>query len=505
MVTRRSVLTLAMAGALAGAPVAAAKDKPVLVDSHKLGPRIPSHFMGFSGEFHLLRPMIAQKNTGVANPVMIQLAQNLAADGDGAPVLRVGGGSTDSFWFANGKNQRGPRDLYTIDYNWLKDVKAYVDASHSPLIIGVNLGRNDPALAAQWAQVVMNWFTPGSVKALEIGNEPDNYFQRLADPKTGEMTRPPDYGPADYLNDLSSYTSAMLQVTPTPPIAGPATIASYADWLEAFPEIIAAQRKQLSLITIHRYPLLSCGKTAGSHRFVNPLELMGPHAVDQHFRDVRTFVLDAARYGKRVRITESNSVACGGADHVSNAFASSIWGVDWLFLMAAAGTEGVDFHTASSLYQPFTMYQTSTGRRAATVRPLYYAMLLFAEATAHHARLITSSYPLATTVGLHTWSTYDRVDHAVRVAVVNKTGKARRVPLRIPLAHATATIRRLTGPSLGATDGIKLGGRSFANPTFDGQLPGPPHLEHVRRRRHSVFSVKMPRFGVALLTVHVSR
>lgn len=497
---RRLGLILLAIFAVCSAPASAVVFK---ADSRRLGPRVRSHFLGFSGEFELIRRYVAQRNTGTANPTFVQMARNLDAWGGGMPVLRIGGGSTDSFWFANGINVRGPGDTYTIDYNWLKDIRAYTEASGSPLVLGVNLGRNNPGLAAQWARVVMSWFAPGTVKALEIGNEPDNYFQRPLD-ESGKMTRRRSYGPAQYLRELYAYTSAMIKETPVPPLAGPATITAYGPWLAAIPRIIANQRRRLSLVTIHDYPLFACGKKVGTKRDVSPRELMAPTAVEGHYAVVRQVVNAARRYHKRVRLTESNSVACGGAQGVSDAYASAVWGVDWLFLMAAAGVEGVDFHTSSSLYQPFAPVTLPDGRRAIVTRPLYYAMLLFAEATAHNARLITSTYTAKKGIpGVHTWATYDAVDRDVRVAIVNKSGRSRRVAVSVPRGRSRGTIKRLTGPSLGATEGVSLGGQSFPEVSFDGVLPGAPRLTQVRRRR-GTFTVRMPRYGVALLTVAAS-
>ena len=292
-----------------------------------------------------------------------------------------------------------------------------------------------------------------------------------------------------------------MKVTPRPPIAGPSIIGGYANWLAAFSRIIANQRKRLALVTVHRYPLFACGKKPGTKRHVSPRELMQPAATDANYGPIRNLVLQAARYRKRVRLTESNSVACGGAHGVSDAYASAIWGVDWLFLMAAAGVEGVDFHTSSQLYQPFSPVTLNDGRRAVVARPLYYAMLLFAEATAHHARLLPSAFPGRKSVpGLHTWATYDRVDRRFRVAVVNRTGRARAVRLRVPRGRSSGTVKRLSGPSLGATEGVSLGGQSFPDVSLDGVLPGTPSLTRVHRRR-GMFTVRMPRYGVALLTV----
>lgn len=497
--SRALALAVMIATTLAADAAGAVK---VEVDTRKLGPRIPAHFLGFSSEFELARPFLSIPQTGRPNPVFVQMARNLAAFGGGAPVMRIGGGSTDLFWYDDGVNQPGFGDFFPVDDSWLADIRSYIVATGSPLIMGVNLARNDPLEAATWGKAVLKTFGRRRVKALEVGNEPDQYPIRVSDPEYPDrMTRGKFYGPSQWLREFYEYGRAMNKRTPGIPLAGPAGVG-YPEWIERLPQLIQNQRRRLSLVTFHRYATLACGKKPGTTRKVNPRELMAPAAVDGQFEVVYTAVYAAARYGKRVRNTESNSVACGGADGVSNAFASGIWSVDWLFLMALAGAEGVDFHTSSLLYQPFEPVFTADGGHAVKVNPLYYGMLLFAEASSNRSYLLPSSLENSA-VDFRTWATYDKVDRVVRAAIVNKSGRPQRARIAVRNAGRKATLKRLTGASLSAKR-VKLGGRRYPPISVSGRLPGPPLLERVRRR-DGRFTVRMPSYGVALLTVPVRR
>src|SRR3954453_8182978 len=99
----RRVLLLMVAVAMLVAPATAWSARPLIVttvDTHKLGPRIPDHFLGFSGEWQLLRRYVtAGDGTGTVNGSFAALARDLSGFGGGMPVIRFGGGTTDTIFF----------------------------------------------------------------------------------------------------------------------------------------------------------------------------------------------------------------------------------------------------------------------------------------------------------------------------------------------------------------------------------------------------------------------
>jgi hypothetical protein len=169
---------------------------------------------------------------------------------------------------------------------------------------------------------------------------------------------------------------------------------------------------------------------------------------------------------------------------------------------------GVDFAMSTPRNAPFTPFHAGLGRHGARVRPLYYAMLLFAEATSHRARLLSSTTGSGrpSRGRLRAWAAYDRVDRVVRVVLDHKAdAHGGYVVIHVPRAAGTAKLKRLSAPRVVSTDNVSWGGQKFAKPSFDGRLVGTPRIQISHRRSGSRFRVRMPKAGVALLTVPVRR
>jgi hypothetical protein len=162
------------------------------------------------------------------------------------------------------------------------------------------------------------------------------------------------------------------------------------------------------------------------------------------------------------RMGEMSSVSCGGADGVSNVYAAALWCADIAFQLAAAGLDGLNFHTPA-YYAVFTLDPSG----APVVKPPYYGMRFFSLATASHGRLLP--VVVKTPVRVHAWATLGD-DGAVRVALIN-LDKARDtvISLGVPGRSEAATLVRMKAPSLKARDGLTLGGQ-----TWDGSIDGLP-------------------------------
>lgn len=101
----------------------------------------------------------------------------------------------------------------------------------------------------------------------------------------------------------------------------------------------------------------------------------------------------AHRAGLPFRLTELNSVTCGGVEGVSDTFATALWAPDTLFELLRAGVDGVNVHV-----RPYTINAafavTPRGLRA---RPLLYGLILFARTLGPGAQLLdarlTANHP----------------------------------------------------------------------------------------------------------------
>ena len=101
-------------------------------------------------------------------------------------------------------------------------------------------------------------------------------------------------------------------------------------------------------------------------------------------QSVAPLVRLARSAGLPVRLTEINSVTCGGLAGVSDTFATALWAPDALFELAQAGVQAVNLHARVYTYnEPFTF--DSHGLLA---RPLLYGLILFVRTLGPGARLL---------------------------------------------------------------------------------------------------------------------
>lgn len=517
------VLGALVVGALGGASAASAAPRPLVVadaDMRTRGPRIPSSFLGFSQEYNLVLTDVGTSETPL-NEVLVRLYRHLDPSGNGPPVLRVGGGSTDNIWWAGGPSWldalrgvfRPPEVLVAFTPRELAPLRRFLVRTGAPVMLGLNFGSGRPAYAADLAAGIGASIPRRYVKALEIGNEPQGLptrmhvgtergIRRFLRPEPS--FRPPDYGPADYLPELHRFIDSLGPVRPSLPLAAPGFCCQ--PWLGSLPRLMDRERGRLDLISLHRYGIDACGVPPGDPRYPTPARLLNPDTVITPAVELQPHIAAARRRGLPVRISETNSVACGGVDGVSNTFASTLWGVDWLFALAAVGADGVNFHSSNPLYQPLgTAY--AGGRFSVAVKPLYYAMLAFAEATANRARVLpATAFGQRSRAGanVRVWGVHDAEARQVRVVVIAKDGPSGgRAVIRVPGANGPGRLKRLLAPSIKSKQGITWGGQSLGATTVDGRLIGRQVVERVGRGAGDWFRLSVPAGSLALLTVPV--
>jgi hypothetical protein len=163
----------------------------------------------------------------------------------------------------------------------------------------------------------------------------------------------------------------------------------------------------------------------------------------------------AKRAGLPARLTEFNSVTCGGLPDVSNTFATALWAPDAIFELMRTGLVGVSLHARqTTINGPFTF--DSRGLRA---RPLLYGLIMFARTLGPDARLVTLQRQIPSSVPLKAWAV--RVSgNQLHVLLINKGPRATTARLTLP-ASARATLQRLLAPSPSARKGVTLAGQSL--------------------------------------------
>ncbi len=457
-----ALIILAAAGVLR--PSAAHADDatlPATVAANPISPPLPSGFLGLSIEYRGLNDYTGRDPRAV-NPVLIQLLRNLTPDQ--APVLRIGGDSTDATWWP----MRGvipPGGInYALSKGWMRSTQALAAAVGAKLILGINLASGRPALGSAEARALLQGIGRRYISAFELGNEPDIYgvFAWYKD-RRGRVvySRPRSYGLSGLIRDVSHLRAAM----PSVPLAGPA-FSSLA-WAPGLGTFITSERR-LSTVTLHRYPLRGCTSLPTATGYPSIPNLLSDSSSAGLAQAIAPSVAVAHEHGLPFRLDELNSASCSGRFGLSDTFASSLWMLDTLFNLAAEGVDGVNIHTLpGAAYAPFSFSQQN-GTWQGTVHPVYYGALMFADAFPPGARLLGVSAPSGP---VKVWATQSGAE--THVVLINKDPSTPvQVQLQLPGNPTPAVAEALTAPSLSATSGVSLGGQSFDTPTTTGQLDG---------------------------------
>ena len=486
------IVAFALAGAGRGSddpPASVAGAATVTVYPSATGATVPAGFVGLSLEYPAV-PAYAGTHPSSLDPVFVQLVRNLAPGQE--PVLRIGGDSADRTWWPTSAVQRPAGVTFAINNQWLGVTRSLAQTLGAHLILGLNLEADSSELASAEASALIDGVGSRSIRALELGNEPDLYaaFPWYRSAGTGVLGRPPGYDEASFIHDFAQFSSAL----PPVPLAGPSL--SGRSWTQGLRQFLAAQPR-LGLVTLHRYPLQRCLTRPSSPRYPTLARLLSPASsvglADSFAPDVAL----AHSHGLSLRIDELNTVSCGAVPAVSKSFASALWALDTLFELARVGVSGVNVHTFPGAgYELFNVTHTGGSWRAA-VAPEYYGLLMFARATPPGSRLVAVG--ASGNGAVHTWATRAR-DGTVRVVLSNDGSGSRVLAVRIDGADGRASLYRLTAPSASATSGVTLGGQSFGAETGTGLLAGQSESFSVTPA-DGRYVVSLPATSAALLVL----
>jgi len=462
------------------------------------GPVVPRSFAGFSIEYPSVPDYFGPP--GKPNQAFIALLRTLGAGGVGAPAFHLGGNSADESWWNPDAHPRPPGVQTDLTGPWLSMLRPASEQAGARFVLGGNLAIADPANAVSFVQAAVAALPPGSIESYEIGNEPDLYGRSVTF-HVGGLTltriqhRPANYDMPGYFADLDTYLAALGAARgPGWPALAVGGFARNA-WQARAGLVLDHAPQGIGFFQEHAYPLNRC-RTARppAARWRRDL-LQGPGLLPMP-RTAR-LVRAVAPRGIAVRVSELNTATCGGAQGVSDSFASALWATDMLFGLAEAGATGVNFHTWTGAWYAPIQFVPSPAGPVAKVRPLLYGMLLFDRAVQNGAHLLRVVQGRSDAVKI--WATSD-ASSAVRAVVINKDGRAGRVVrLKLPGGLGPGTLERLTARSLGSRSGVSLAGQSFERGGFDGRLHGVAKSERVVARR-GIYSFRVPPASAALLT-----
>ncbi len=419
----------------------------VEVDPEAPGTCIPDDFLGISVEWGSVPDYLGDGSGGV-RPAVVTFLRAFEAE-DHRLSVRIGGNSQDLAWW-NPEGATPPSGVtVNIGPAHLSTLAALAGTLQTRLVLGLNLALDDPGVAAGLIMAVYNAIPKDAVQAFELGNEPDLY--RTEGPHRGL-----GYGWNAYVSDMEAFYDGIAGLVPQDTPFAASAIANRS-WLIYMPGFCEREKNRLALITTHIYPFTNCYNLAPSAE-----GLLTEYATSGIGASYKPLAAAAHAEGLAYRMDEMNSVSCGGADGVSNVYAAALWGADIAFQLAAAGLDGINFHTPSR-YAVFSFDPSGTP----VVHPLYYGMRFFSMATAVHGRLLPVKVKSLTRV--HAWAMLGE-DGAVRVALINLNRRLdTAISLNIPGRSEPASLVRMRAPSLTTKTGITLGGL-----TWDGSTDGRP-------------------------------
>ena len=455
-------------------PRAEAAEEPVQVSviafpEKKVCP-LPADFTGLSFEKNTL----AARHFDPTNSVLVNLVSNL-----GTGVLRFGGSAVDTTYWSRESRKSFPMAQATVGPGNLSRMLAFAAKVHWPVILGLNLGANDPAMAADEAAFALS-AGPNQVLAFEIGNEPEHF-------KDGGI-RATNYGYANYQQEVGAYISAMQERCPSVKIAGPATTSNFG-WYENF---LNDFKGVTVLATRHHYPLTASSKVMPDNpRYGTVENLLSAATAAASQKLMLQHERAAEKAGVPFRVGETGSASMGGKEGVSDVFAAALWSVDYMFALVAKGVAGVNFHGYFSCHG-YTPFCFTNGNYH--VHPMYYGLLFFQQAA--HGNLVAVRQEQDRPANVTAYAMV-ALDGRLRIVLVNKeTNRAAMVSVRAGSRYSEAKVSRLTAPSALAAQGITLAGAAVQK---DGTWTARP-AEGLAGERGE-FSVALPAASAALVVL----
>ena len=409
------------------------------------GVGLGSSFVGFSFEANVLT------GTGPSAGNLYQYMKTL-----GPGVMRFGGNFVDTtFWTSTGEPQPSWA-VATLTPADLTRLKTLADNSGWKVILGVTLKQPDAARAADEAMFAKQ-ILGSSLYAIEVGNEP-NYY--------------PNYSTAKYFADFESYRKAINAAAPGVGLVGPSPgrIPAADVYLKDFAADEQKSTVDIAALTGHYYPL--CAKSNNPPPTIANLLSTTSRTGEKTRADLVSSL--AKGLGVPGFLGEGNSVSCEGKDGVSDVFAAALWGVDAQLLYAQEGLTGFWMHSAVArcgapkpLYKAYTPFCAATDADAAAgrlrVRPVYYSSLLVHSlGTGDFAQVSDSDLATVRAYALRSGTT-------LKLVLVNVSTSSRPTTVHLGQSFGSASMVRLTAPSLTSQSGITFGGHFVGrNGTFSG-------------------------------------
>ncbi|UGQ11165.1 glycosyl hydrolase family 79 C-terminal domain-containing protein [Yinghuangia sp. ASG 101] len=439
--------------------------------SGKGGPSIPEDFLGLSiGVQTLHEPWVSTDHGNLARLLgnLGRSSMRFAANGADETAWQPDPSVPPPPW-ANGQVIT-PADLARAGA-LARSVQWSID-------LGVNLAHDDPAAAADLAASGQRHLGP-LLRSIQLGNEP-NLFETYRGI--------PGYTPDAYVKQATTYVDAINKSAPGVPLSGPDAAGflwgvPQADpltkpipsWWSAY---VNAFGRTTRFLDQHYYPLVNSPNIETPATIDN---MLSPAIVANTKDFLELFARQARAAGLPAHLSETNNVANGGKEGVSNTFAAALWTVDYALTAANAGISGMNFHQSPKKCYGYTWLclpdQNAETAGRLQAQPSYYAGLLVS--TLRGGRFLPAR--VSGTSANVTAYALRMPDGKIRV-VINNLDKNLKGSVAVKIKGGDAlkaTLQRLEGPSLDATSGVRFAGSQVA---ADGSfIPAKPHRLPVTR------------------------
>ena len=424
-----------------------------------LGAAIPNQFLGLSFEITALKDSeLTDANYAAAAALL------------GPGIVRFGGNSVDQSTWSPNPPAGDDSDLTGADFD-----RAFTFAHRAgwTVYLGIDLGQFAPdTFAAEAGYAAGRAGAAGALSAIEIGNEPDVY---------GGGYRSAAYDGDSIASEYLAYDSALARRAQGVARVGPAMCCKPDDFSQF---LMDGGSRGLALLTYHHYP-------TSVNRNPTAATLLTSYIIAHSAGIIDEVVGDAGPAKLPLRMAESNSASGGGALGVSNVFASSLWGLDYLYTLAEHGVVGVNFHGSPRGNLGF-IYAPLVDSAGVSARPLFYAMLAF------HSGAIGALAPTTVTSPTNvTAHATVATDGTMRVTVINKDTVSAVLARIAPGGNfRSATAQFLTASSIHADTGV-----TFAGAKVSSTGTWTPATPYAVPGANGTFSVPIPAASAVVVTL----
>jgi hypothetical protein len=324
------------------------------IQTSATGTPIPKDFIGLSYENMQLEDatFFSPRNKG-----LVEQFRAISPHG----VLRLGGNTSEFNWWKTSPSQTPPTNrhlvmkdgktpadtLFAITPDAIRELDGFLKATGWSCIYGLNLGYGTPELDLPEAEFVFKTLGP-RLLYFQVGNEVDNFVQyhlRNADTWTVDT----------YFQEWLVIARAVQKALPEAKFGMP-DVASKVPWLTGIADQWATLQEKPKVITLSHHYYWS-GPPDSPKATIERLLQPDPAVVSK----AELSRAAAAKMGTTYRMTEGNTVYRGGKPGLSDAFASALWGADYLLQLMRFGYSGVNLHGGSGHAQAVSVGGTFVG------------------------------------------------------------------------------------------------------------------------------------------------